>query len=82
MSAPKTGGSAFPLNSYVLPNGQVSTELPGMTLRDWFAGQALGGIIVATAANLGVTCEDLADEAYQHADAMIAEREKSSPSKT
>lgn len=32
------GGPAFPVNG---PNG----DFPGMSLRDWFAGQALAGII-------------------------------------
>ncbi len=43
----KDGGPAFPVierKEHV--DGQaVCTEWPGMTLRDWFAGQALIGII-------------------------------------
>lgn len=52
----------------------------GMTLRDWFAGQALG--IMNTALDQGYWSpgenpnKEIAEAAYQIADAMIAEREK------
>ena len=67
----KNGGSAFPTNSYA----------PGMTLRDYFAGQVLSGssIILIEAENEGIypeTLNSLAANAYELADAMIAEREK------
>ena len=67
MSNDKTGGAAFPLESY---NGRQS----GMTLRDYFAGQA----IVALAEHVGRIdmSHSHAEHAYRVADAMIAEREK------
>lgn len=43
---------------------------PGMTLRDWFAGQAL-------AMSQPDSPEHLADWVYRVADAMLAERSKS-----
>ncbi|WP_339819707.1 hypothetical protein [uncultured Paracoccus sp.] len=49
----------------------------GMTLRDWFASQALTGITAGYWSNPnmgGLTPQTMADEAYQHADAMIAAR--------
>jgi hypothetical protein len=48
----------------------VYTHSPGMTLRDWFAGQALAGIACDE------TPETAAEAAYRFADAMLAERSK------
>ena len=59
----KTGGPAFP--AY----GQGK----GMSLRDWFAGQALAGLLANT--SLGGTCEDFAADAYKYAAAMLEGRE-------
>jgi hypothetical protein len=44
----------------------------GMSLRDWFAGQAL----TASAMHYPMKANDAARHAYQMADAMLAEREK------
>jgi hypothetical protein len=44
----------------------------GMTLRDWFAGQALQGMLAEDADD--ITCTELADASYRCADAMIAAR--------
>lgn len=58
--------------------------VPGMTLRDWFAGQALLGVLPA----LRTACLDLNAPAggqntaricYELADAMLLAREKASP---
>ncbi len=69
MSAPKDGGQAFP-----------RFNDNGMTLRDYFAGQALAGQLAACALGYEYTGEDAKDkcaaEAYGHADAMLAAREK------
>lgn len=41
MSTPiNDGGPAFPRNGMVYPNGQIEYPTEGMSLRDWFAGQA------------------------------------------
>lgn len=47
----------------------------GMTLRDYFAGQALAGIL----ARSSYKAQSAALFAYQYADAMLAEREKETP---
>lgn len=51
-----------------------------MTLRDWFAGQAMMGMLAfsggPTAATHDGMNKRLADCAYQAADAMLAERSK------
>jgi hypothetical protein len=44
---------------------------PGMSLRDWFAGQALAGLL---ASNQGQNQNELAWLAYAAADAMLAAR--------
>ncbi len=70
------GGPAFPLTSDAQYYGG------GMTLRDWFAGQALQAIISATCAGQhdpstkhGKSVEAaMAMDAYLLADAMIAAR--------
>ena len=43
----------------------------GMTLRDWFAGQALAGMLDRA---YGIKCEIIAARSYEMADAMIAAR--------
>ena len=64
------GGQAFPsMNSDL-------AELPhrhGMSLRDWFAGQALAGYCAHP--NTG-TVKDNAERALQQADAMLEARAK------
>jgi hypothetical protein len=51
-----------------------------MTLRDYFAGQALSGITAKVYGskdyNGPFKCEDIADEAYLLADAMLSRRVK------
>ena len=58
----------------------VNTVYSGMTLRDWFAGQALAGIRVACQGPEGhvhhASSQDAAQLAHQDADAMLAERAK------
>ena len=75
MKVKKDGGPAFPLPMSQLvasPGSEVDYGSPGMTLRDYFAGQAL------TRMNLDDqwTAKDPARRAYEYADAMLAEREK------
>ena len=69
----KDGGPAFPIAM------SCETEnYPGMTLRDWFAGIAMQGLlahygdVASIADDYGKT--DLYFAAYNHADYMIAER--------
>lgn len=84
MSKSNDGGPAFP---YVAEGGQnngCSPELEhGMSLRDWFAGQAMAAIIGK------IPFEEFPEDfspykktaigAYDYADAMLAAREASEP---
>jgi hypothetical protein len=69
MSETKDGGPAFPLLD---PTG---SGLPGMSLRDWFAGMALTSLKEPT--NRAESY--LAHRCYELADAMLAERAKAKP---
>lgn len=74
-----TGGPAFPCTNDQFTSGspQHGDASPGMTLRDWFAGQALAGLLAANATYGGTERRDLVTaDAFAHADAMIAERNK------
>lgn len=68
------GGSAFPGVIHV-PEGQYfSGVLPsGMTLRDYFAAQAMAALLVA---GPEVKAGDQARWAYDMADAMLTERDR------
>jgi hypothetical protein len=61
------------------PGSYADGNARGMTLRDYFAGQALAGSLTGTGVEF-VTNEEKAQrfskEAYLLADAMLAEREK------
>ena len=69
-----TGGSAFPGPSF-LRSGHPSGHSMGMTLRDWFAGQALAIVYCRFQSTADPDPQDLAIQAYFIADAMIAMRE-------
>ena len=94
MATDRTGGPAFPNQWYDRDStgAQVVREsFPG-TLRDWFAGQALQGLLACLSTEFA--CVNLADEmeyrgdpprrpewtlartVYHYADAMIEERDK------
>lgn len=67
----RNGGLAFPSN----PPGYEPA--PGMTLRDWFAGQALPGMISAAMQSSAreTPWTMVAAVSYAIADAMLAARE-------
>lgn len=65
------GGPAFPCEGGELSGLHAN---PGMSLRDWFAGQALAGCMADY--NIGDTFQDVARTCYEIADAMLKEREK------
>lgn len=69
------GGRAFPrpLSTDAHTTAcNLSTDQTGMTLRDWFAGQALTGLI---ASHPNMHAADYATISYRVADAMIAASE-------
>lgn len=89
MGARSDGGPAFP--QFAVDACQrdghgdliepFTTSEGGMCLRDWFAGQALTGLLAANATYGGRTDnrEKLAGDAYQHADAMLKARARPEP---
>jgi hypothetical protein len=76
------GGPAFPtLDGRDGAGGPEYFSHEGMTLRDWFAGQALAAIVskspYGTVKHTGTPCEtknQAARGAYMYADAMLAVR--------
>lgn len=73
MSKIADGGQAFPFP----PSGHGTGYL-GMSLRDYFAGQALAGILASLPKNIGfagqAAKDDLAGDSYEIADAMLAHK--------
>lgn len=61
MNKETTGGPAFPVAGY-----------QGMTLRDYFAAKAMEGFLAAP--DTGWLEEEIAEQAYKMADAMLKER--------
>lgn len=63
------GGPAFPIWN--------DSDFPGATLRDYFAVKAMQGMVSSSAYESGDWEQgSIAEQAYQMADAMIAERNK------
>ena len=75
MSKPENP-SAFPSQLHDARDAGDYDPQFGMTLRDWFAGQALSGLSAHPAGSAG-QWPDLASDAYKAADAMLAQREQS-----
>lgn len=69
MTTKPTGGPAYPV---IAENG-LGLVSDGMTLRDWFAGMAMQGLLVRYGDQSALGCAGLS---YEYADAMIEEREK------
>ena len=79
MSTPiNDGGPAFP---HFKTNEQGKTELcpqGGMTLRDYFAGQAMQGLMASGNLPGDTTFDVLAEYSYSNADAMLKARKEAS----
>lgn len=79
----KDGGPAFPTEAFQR-EGHRDYKPPksGMSLRDWFAGQAMAALVANAFRRMeglekGQTlAEYIAKKAYGAADAMLAERER------
>ena len=67
------GGPALPTADAYHPSGQIAYGRKGMTLRDWFAGQALTGLL-AGRGNNGDKAPNWANVSYAIADAMLKAR--------
>lgn len=77
MTKPHDGGPAFPRQDERGPHGEGIREgWDGMSLRDWFAGRALTGLLAQTPKADSAAL--FAREAYVAADAMLAARESKS----
>lgn len=77
VNTPKDGGPAFPLPPVGTgdPRDGMAGGSEGMSLRDWFAGQALNTEFCRG----WVEPSQVAEQAYLMADAMLAVREKGQP---
>jgi hypothetical protein len=73
VSAVNDGGPAFPSTIQYFPDDKNANEEQGMTLRDWFASQAMAGLVSYVVE--GATFENVAEDAYKAADAMLKARE-------
>ena len=84
MSALPDGGPAFPNHPPLDPEGGSASGYPfpaeGMTLRDYFAAQALQGLIVADNFYAGMgepsRFKQAAEGAYAFAEAMLRKRDQ------
>lgn len=75
----ETGGAAFPVpqTEHVHCKGEiVQYAETGMTLRDWFAGMALQGLLGSCQKEKTIGCQEMANNiasglSYKIADAML-----------
>jgi hypothetical protein len=66
-------------DDYAFPSGSEthSSGRRGMTLRDWFAGQAAAGMLLAVHHEQhGENAKSVAETAYRIADAMLVARSR------
>jgi hypothetical protein len=68
------GGAAFPRPFSAIHEDAMFHAQSGMTLRDWFAGQALAGVLASWPEGEKVRPQVVAPWAYEFADAMLAAR--------
>ena len=70
------GGPAFAMQATEVV-GRLCSGNEGMTLRDWFAGQAMAPVLAAVfAGQREETFDFVAERCYHTADAMIAEKRR------
>ena len=76
MDKPNDGGPAFPSTVQEDMDGypRYAAGYGGMSLRDYFAGQAMGGQLADPDGEIDPKL--IARWSYAYADAMLAEREK------
>ena len=83
MSTINDGGFAFPMPDVLHVNGMVQHGFNGMTLREYYAGQALQGLLASTktsdapldAYGAAAAALAIAKDAYILADTMLKARE-------
>lgn len=69
LSGSDNSGPAFPVT---LEDGSCYI---GLSMRDWFAGQALSGLLAESNHSLGLPVSSVVSAAYLYADEMIAQRQ-------
>lgn len=69
-----TGGPAFPTKNYKAVVPEATGYAEGMTLRDYFAGNAIQGLLADPAWRRDMDFEETAWAAYEQADAMLKAR--------
>jgi len=76
MSEINDGGPAFPCSNEQFTHGnpQTGDAWPGLSLRDYFAGQALAGLSSTPSMRSIWDPADMARQSYNYADAMIKAR--------
>ena len=74
MSNTNTVGPAFPFPAYTYPNGEINHGEDGMTLRDYFAGQALVGLLAGRQPSNAYPPEHIAETSYALAEALLKAR--------
>lgn len=74
MSTPNDGGPAFPVVRMPLDPDTILNR-QGMSLRDWYIGQALVGLC-ANPELSGMNAHETAKAAVQHADEVMEARAK------
>ena len=76
MSTKSDGGPAFPLNpdTNFSHKGEIYKEASGMSMRDWFAGMAMQGLLSNSDGWQGMGGAE--KRAYEIADDMLKERSK------
>lgn len=75
MSESKTiddGGPAFPHDEFTKDGNHYKVH-PGISVLDWFAGQALAGLVHSSPDS---GCKETAADAYLYAVHMLKERER------
>ena len=73
MSRTNNGGHAFPTDEYF--DERRRGVMNGMSMRDYFAAAALPSVILARVDD-DINQESIAEECYELADALLAERVK------
>jgi hypothetical protein len=74
MNEIKNGGSAFPTGIITNDKGVIIGGSNGMTLRDYFAAQALNGICANQDNRVYGNATEFATSSYRLADAMLKAR--------
>lgn len=78
MTTKNDGGPAFARSAFHHEDAPWQADhscQTGMSLRDWFAGQALAGKMSIDSIEF-LSREDIADRCYRQADAMLAARDR------